>query len=233
MIKYYIFLILLVIYFPTAASSNVKNNINHQESVEDAYESSMRSHCIKELELNLTQLQKNGTVNYYWIAYNKLFQTLYYIHNKDTRKARQQAKDGINILQSRKELNSEGYALLSYIQCIYIQFTSGLESGVFSRKSLANAHKSLKLNPKNPRGWYILGLLDYYTPMKMGGGSQCEKYLLKAISIKPNKTIPSWGRIEAYTLLITYYMKSKKKSQADKLKKEALLEFPKEKSFMD
>lgn len=233
MTKSIVLLILLAISFQVEASNNGKKNINQQESIEEAFDSSMRSHCINELEFNLAQLQKKTSANYYWIAYNKLLQSLYYIHHKDTSEAQKQAIDGINILQSRKYLNSEGYALLSYLQCIYIRFTSGLESGVYSRKSLTNAQKSLKLNPNNSRGWYILGLLDYYTPKKLGGGSQCEKFLLKSISIKLKQTIPSWGRKEAYSLLITYYKNNKKISQAIKLKKEALLEFPNEESFRE
>lgn len=231
MSKSFVLLILLAISFQIEASNDVKKVLNQQQSIEEAFESSIHSHCINDLELNLAQLQKNTTTNYYWIAYNKLFQSLYYIHHKDTNKAQKQAIDGINILQSRKDLNSEGYALLSYIQCIYIRFTSGLESGVYSRKSLSNAQKSLKLNPNNSRGWYILGLLDYHTPIMLGGGSQSEKFLLKAISIKPKQSIPSWGRKEAYALLIKYYMNNNKISQAIGLKKKALSEFPEEESF--
>ena len=60
MTKSIVLLILLAISFQVEASNNGKKNINQQELIEEAFDSSMRSHCINELELNLAQLQKKN-----------------------------------------------------------------------------------------------------------------------------------------------------------------------------
>ena len=44
-----------------------------------------------------------------------------------------------------------------------------------------NAKASLKMNPENPRAWYVLANNDFYKPKQYGGGKKVETYLNNAI----------------------------------------------------
>lgn len=205
--------------------------LNFQASIEDAYAKSLVAKNPAPLIADLKLLNNNPVSNRYWISYNYLHQALFYINNKDNNTAKKMIKTGLLTIQDSKIKNSEEFALLAYLQCMYIKFTSGLESGVYVQKSIFNANKSIELDPNNIRGWYILGLLDYYTPRKIGGGKKCEEFFKKAISVKVNQKLPTWGRKDAYLLLITYYSDNKQFEQIRIVKTKARLEFPNEEIF--
>lgn len=68
-----------------------------------------------------------------------------------------------------------------------IRYTKGMESGVLATKSKNNAKLAIQKEPKNIRGWFVLAIIDYYTPKVYGGKEKCESYLLKALSLPSQK----------------------------------------------
>ena len=71
----------------------------------------------------------------------------------------------------------------------------------------------------------------FHTPKKYGGGKETEEYLLKAISLPIQKVkndyLPSWGKEEAFEMLIKFYIKNEKWDLAKKYYKKGIAAFPK------
>jgi pentatricopeptide repeat protein len=111
-----------------------------------------------------------------------------------------------------------------------IQYASGMEVPIISKRVKQNAEKALQLDSLNLRAYYVLGSNDFYTPEQYGGGKKAEKYLLKAIKLNDqslsNPYLPSWGKNSAYEILIRLYINHKQFAEAKKYFQEALTLFP-------
>ena len=92
------------------------------------------------------------------------------------------------------------------------------------------ATQAISLDSANLRAYYVYASNDFYTPEAFGGGQEAEKYLLKALSLPTqkiaNEYLPSWGKEEAYELLIKLYIKQEKWGLAKKFFHQGLAEFP-------
>lgn len=75
-----------------------------------------------------------------------------------------------------------------------------------------------------------MGSHDFYTPEMYGGGKEAEKMLLKAISLCSQKInnpyLPSWGKQNAYELLVRWYIRKEEWTLAQKYYEEGILQFP-------
>jgi len=166
----------------------------------------------------------------YWTAYIDYQTSIYYLKFQDKDKSAAAAERGIATLESIKGKNAEELALQAYIRSFSIQFASGFGAARVSKKAGNEAEAALKLDPENLRANYVLGSLDFYTPAQYGGGKKAEGYLTKAISLPPSKLdnpyLPTWGKDQAYELLIRHYQKAEQKTDADRLLKEALAKYP-------
>jgi tetratricopeptide (TPR) repeat protein len=138
--------------------------------------------------------------------------------------------EAIDLLESLDNKNTETLALLAYLQSYSIQFSPGMQAGILSRKALKNAQKSKEANPKNLRAWYVLGMLDFYTPKNYGGQTECEEYLLKAIDLDEinniNPYLPTWGKDDAYALLLQYYISNDDMEKASSTFQRAMNVYP-------
>ena len=128
-----------------------------------------------------------------------------------------------------KNKNSEDYALLAMLQGFSIQF-KGMKAMFISRDIKKNLKKAIAIDSTNLRAYYVFASNDYHTPEKYGGGKKAEEYLLKAISLPAQKIkndyLPSWGKEEAYEMLIKLYIKKEKWELAKKYYKEGIKKFP-------
>lgn len=187
------------------------------------------------INVEKTLSSKKGNIWVYWQAYLQMCKSVYYASVKQEGEAKINLECGITLLDKEQNKTTEDYALLGYMQSQFIRYTKGMESGILSAKSKRNASKSVELDSKNIRGWVVLGIIDFYTPKLYGGKEKCESYLLKAVSL-PSQNIrnqyrPSWGKIEAYSLLLAYYNENGKKDKVRQYYKMAIKEFPKESAF--
>lgn len=207
-----------------------------QEMVDGALDNALKSHSLNPvLAVEKTFAKKNSGIWTYWKAYTQMCKSIYYNTQKQTEKAKEALSAGITLLEENDEKNTEDYALLAYMQSQYIQYTSGMESALLSMKCKRNAGKAKEQDPKNTRAWAVLGIIDYYTPKIFGGKAKCEEYLKKAISL-PAQTVknpyrPSWGRVEAYSLLLAYYKESGKEDSLREYYRKAIKEFPDERAI--
>lgn len=89
---------------------------------------------------------------------------------------------------------------------------------------------AVELDPENIRANFVYASNDFYTPEMYGGGKEAESYLLKALELPSQKVentyLPSWGREEAYEMLIKVYIKAEKWNEAKEHYAAGIEEFP-------
>lgn len=163
----------------------------------------------------------------YWTAYLNYKRSIFFksILKQDgnAEKAIDKALD--TLLDKAK--TSEDYALLAACTSFSIQFANFTQMGRISAKVKEYAGKSLDINPKNLRAYYVLTSNNFYTPKMFGGGTRVEEYSAKALAcpsrLNTDFYAPSWGKAEVYRILIQYYKAEKKlekvKSYEELLKK--------------
>jgi tetratricopeptide (TPR) repeat protein len=207
--------------YELTAKDMVLNRI--ESKINEAFVVSLMSKntgALDDLDGQLAALQKSKSSNLvqYWRAYAKYWLAIYHIQNKQEDASEKAINTAVDILQEIEGKNAEDYALLAYAQGFAIQFKSGMGAGILSAKAKGNAEKAIKADPNNLRGHFVLGSLDFYTPEQYGGGKKVVEYLEKAISLKPqhspNAYLPSWGKDEAYAMLVEWLLDKGQKEQA-------------------
>jgi len=172
---------------------------------------------------------KTSPMRNYWIAYTGYYKTLFYLKTDNREESSKTLEKAIIAIDTVKNKNSELYALTAFLQSFSMQYNRGNAQELFSKIN-QNAEKAIELDSTNVRAWYILGNNDMYVPVAFGGGRKCEKYFLKAISLPeqsiPDKTMPSWGKSEAYSALVGYYIGNENFDNAIKYLSEGLVLYP-------
>ncbi|MEM1324064.1 MAG: hypothetical protein AAGG75_27630 [Bacteroidota bacterium] len=166
----------------------------------------------------------------YWRGYLQYYYAIYYMQKGDKLKSAEEVDKGIDIMDKIKNKNSEDFALMAMLQSFAIQFRKGMMAGIMSSKVKKNVKKAMELDESNVRAFYVAANSDYYTPEKYGGGKKAEDYLLKAIELPSqkmkNEYLPSWGKGEAYKLLVELYIKREDWDNAKNHYQAAVAEFP-------
>ena len=149
---------------------------------------------------------------------------------KDNKSSEKILDEGIKQLNNVNPKNSEHLALLALMESFSIQYASGMEIPFISKRVKQNAEKALQLDSLNLRAYYVLGSSDFYTPEQYGGGKKAEGYLLKAIKLNDqsvsNPYLPTWGKNNAYEMLIRLYINHKQFTEAKKYYQEAIALYP-------
>ena len=206
-----------------------------QGKIYDAFVQSLMSKdnkALSELSNNLDELNKSKKQNLilYWQSYIQFYSSIYYLKKGDKEIAEQEIDKGINWLNEMKNKNSEDYALLAMLQGFGIQF-KGMKAMFVSGDIKKNLKKAIAIDTTNLRAYYVYASNDFHTPKKYGGGKETEEYLLKAISLPIQKVkndyLPSWGKEEAFEMLIKFYIKNEKWDLAKKYYKKGIAAFPK------
>jgi len=177
----------------------------------------------------LESMQNNDWVSY-WKAYALYRKAIYHTVNKEKELSETTTEAAFSTIESVKEKTSEHFALQAMIRSFSIQFTQGMKAGIVAQRVTGDLKRAIKLDDKNLRAYYAKGSQDYYTPEKYGGGKEVEEYLKKAIELKDqyhsNTVMPTWGKDEAYELLLKYYIKKEQFEKAKELFQEATTAFP-------
>ena len=205
-----------------------------QEKIYNAFVASLMARDNKKLsglsaELDRLYKDKKQNLVRYWQAYLQFYSSIYYLKKGDKKTAEKEIDKGIAWLKEMKRKNSEDYALLAMLQGFSLQF-KGMKAMFISGEIKKNAQAAIALDSTNLRGYYVYASNDFYTPEKYGGGKECEKYLLKAVSLPAQKIkndyLPSWGKEESYEMLIKYYIGKERWNDAKKYYREAIKLFP-------
>ncbi len=208
----------------------------HIESkLENAFIKSVSSNEHSYLDKMLAMLasgktEQNKDLTTYWMALAYYKKAIVYINNRDKASSQKAIEEGVDMMEEKKQKNGEDYALLAYLQNFAIQFKSGFSAGIYSSKIKKNARKATAIDAENMRAYLVLGINDFYTPEKYGGGKKAEKYLLKALSLDNQKIanpyLPAWGKNEVYYILIRYYIRKEQYDLAKKYFKESIQLYP-------
>lgn len=165
----------------------------------------------------------------YWSAYTHNWLSIYYMNQDQSENGSASVQKGMGILKSIKKKNTEDFALLASMTSLSISFDPG-KATVLGSKVDNLLNQSLKLNDQNLRAYLIRGRSDFYVPVKYGGGTKVESNILKALSLKDKysdeEMAPSWGRNQAYQLLVQYYMREERINDAKVYCKRGLKLYP-------
>lgn len=209
--------------------------VNIQEKINSAFTKSLTTNnndSLTKIGYDLEVLYKTKKQNniLYWRSYLQFYTSLNYLINEDSKNAEKEIDKGIGYLEKMKMKNSEDFALLAMLQGFSIQF-KGMQAMFIGPRASKNVIMAISLDSMNLRAYYVFGSNDFYTPEQYGGGKKTEKYLLKAISLPTQQinsnSLPSWGKEEAYEVLIKLYIQQKKWEIANKYYQEGISEYPK------
>lgn len=148
-----------------------------QQSIDKAMGESFASESNQPLVENFDNLEST-----YWKAYNLYLQSVY---NMKTGKDYEDiVKSGIELLQPVESKNSEEYALLATLVSMKMSYLTQIGDLMQADNSFNTyVEQAIKLDPTNPRAYYVAGLYDYNKPSIYGGGTQAEKLLSKALEL--------------------------------------------------
>ena len=212
-------------------ADSVLNNI--QAKVYNAFVSdiSTKTNELQKLKMQLATLETSGQnrILVYWRSYLQFYNTILYSQTGKKSDAKEEVNVGIELLNNIPNKSSEDYSLLARLESIALQF-AGMNVMNLSKSMNDNIQRGLQLESDNVRANFVYGSIDYYTPAAYGGGKQAEKYLLRAIQLKEKDLVgnysPTWGKDEAYELLINLYLQNKDAEKAKSLFEEAIKIFP-------
>lgn len=205
-----------------------------QQKIQEAFQEDLvnkEASKLVRLEIALEQDQSvDDLLKNYWIAYINYLKTLVAQQQKDQVKAKEADEKGIAILEKNTTKSADDYALLALLKGLSFYFAQpGNEMNVYVEiEHLITSGVGLDKN--NVRLQYVQAVLDFHTPKEYGGGSKTERFLLNAIewpeTNADNPQRPTWGKEEAYDLLIQYYLREDKKDKAKKYFDEGKFSFP-------
>ncbi len=203
-----------------------------QQKIGQAFFASFTSGNTSELDEITTRLEKDSSLlATYWQAYAKYYESVFYLKKGDKGKSEAVINEGVEMLSKQKNKNSEDYALLVIMQNFSMQFiTNMMELSVLSGKVNENIEKAIKTGPNNLRAYYTAAANDFHTPEQYGGGTKAEGYLLKAIALdeqtSDNDSLPTWGKEQAYQMLVVLLVKKGDTGLAKKYLDEGIKLYP-------
>jgi hypothetical protein len=206
-----------------------------QERVDNAFVHSIAQRTPAPLDSILNTLEtlpRANTLVIYWNSYTLCMKHIVYtqIDSAENRLGKKALKYAYDALSDVENKNSEEYALLAFIQSLSTRYAIGEKAAKLVNESAKNAQRALALDSLNLRAWYALAHKDYYTPQVSEASLlQVEKYLLKVIALPSqeftNPFYPSWGKENAYELLLEFYRKKNNKKRMLELLQRAKKEY--------
>lgn len=213
-----------------SVNDTLLNNIQQKigQSLSECFQTNS-AESLTNLDIELSSTKSNDkNLTCYWSAYSKFYLSIFYDKTGNKSKAKKEINNGIEILQKIEFKTSEEYSLLAYLQSFSLQFNYE-EAQKIVEQATDNSQKAIELDSTNLRAYFVAGSLMYYSSDK-SKVAKSEKYFLKAISLKEqafdDNKLPSWGKDEAYSMLIKIYLKRNDKILAKKYFSEAKENFP-------
>lgn len=206
----------------------------YEDSIEEAILKMFTEKDLKYVDAQLALVEKDSKITLqdkrYWTAYLLYNKSMFYRGaQKDDDKASKTIDLAIETLNKNTE-TSENLALLAACKSFSIQFANMTQLAKIAAEVVEDANKSLEINPKNIRAYYVLTSNNFYTPKMFGGMTQVEEFALKGLAC-PNSAdegfySPYWAKPRIYSLYIKYLEGENRKDDALKYKEIAKKEFP-------
>jgi tetratricopeptide (TPR) repeat protein len=219
---------------PVATTSSPADSIpsDIESRIDSAFIKTQIQQTIAPLQEIRQQLEKMPDDRWavYWKNYVSYYEAIFHLVKKDKQQSQQVTEKAIQSMNRQKNKNTEDYAFLAMLQSFSAQFAHGMEAAIVAAAAKKNAEKALKLNTDNPRAYYVLGQLDFYTPEEYGGKKMVESYLAKAIRYMDktpgNARSPRWGGNLTYELMIKSYLDAGNTTKARQYLAEGSAKFP-------
>ena len=217
-------------------SDTILDHIQHK--IEQAMELELRNkeaRALSALERKVEQV-KNNELASYWMAYIQYLKARDALWQKEHKAAQQADEKGIKILEEKTFKNADDYALLALLKGLSFYFAPESEGARIYMEIERLLYSGFALDKNNIRLHFAKGLLDFHTPQEYGGGKKTEEFMLQAISLpetnSDNPQRPTWGKEDAYAILIQHYLRADKKQLAEKYFKEGKFVFPNSRSIL-
>jgi hypothetical protein len=223
--------------FMIAAQSQVTRNVldNIQNKIDSCFLVSFSKNGVYDpiedsLKMGVINSKTDNLRYYYsyWLSYLLYYKSISYIKNGNDKSAKETIASAIKELEMIKNKDVEVYSLLALEQSYNFQFVPRQEIIIYMGHINDNLERAIQMDSENIRANYVNGSYDYYTPKEYGGGRKAEIFFLKAVEAKDSDRLysPTWGKSDAYRLLIQYYMNNNSKEKAKKLFDDAMELFP-------
>ncbi|MEM0992541.1 MAG: hypothetical protein AAGI49_05860, partial [Bacteroidota bacterium] len=203
-----------------------------EETIQNAFNQSFMQQDITPLEnvlKYLDDMEANEWVTY-WKAFALYRKSIFHTVGGAIEQSEASIAQALETLKTAPSKTSEHYALEGMLLSFSTQFASGMKAGIVAQKASSAFKKAIKLDENNMRAHYGMGSQDFYTPEKYGGGKKVEAYLKTAIALDDqhidNPVMPTWGKDEAYEILLRYYIKKEQFEQAKSLFQQAMEAYP-------
>lgn len=147
----------------------------------------------------ITNKYPNEWITNYYSAYSKAILSYYESNNSRKDLILDQAMPFFEKAKQMQPENSEIYALGALLSNARLVVDGGSRWKEFGAKFDSNLELATKLNPKNPRIYYLKGMSVFYTPKMFGGGAKNAKpHFEKAKELFVNQDTssilnPFWG----------------------------------------
>jgi len=166
----------------------------------------------------------------YWSAFTDFQIGVFATNHSNNPDAKKAVARGIATLESVEGKNAEELSLLAFLQGFSTKFATDAEMISISDNAQKNIKTAIRLNPDNLRSQYVFGCLDFYTPKEYGGGKVAKIHLSRATNLPANSInspyLPSWGKAEAYELLVRHYTAEGQLDVAEATLREGLALYP-------
>ncbi|MEM1328509.1 MAG: hypothetical protein AAGI23_21315 [Bacteroidota bacterium] len=220
-------------YSATFVSLNNSDGLNTAEKdIQNAMNQSFMQQDVTPLNVVIQSLEAlpDNEWSDYWTAFALYRKAIFQAYGAGGEGSEETTKTALNLLEGIKNKTSEHYALQGMVRSFSIQFASGMKAGIVAAKISSDFKKAVKLDDQNMRAYYGMGASDYYTPEQYGGGKKVEEYIKKAITLEDqyhnNPVLPTWGKDEAYEILLRHYIKKEQYEDAKTLFTQAMADFP-------
>jgi len=180
-------------------------------------------------ELSVARQSSDNMYLDYWQAYAHYYLAIHHLKMEEDEKASVLINSAIQLLDELPNPDSESLTLLSSFYSLSISLTPE-KAQQLSGKASKNIETALKLDDKNLRAYLVRGKSDFYKPTQYGGGKLVEECLLTALSLEDTYSdisySPTWGRNEAYSFLVQFYMREDQTEKAKLYCKQGIQKFP-------
>lgn len=162
----------------------------------------------------------------YWLAYTDFNIAIFKLKSRDAATATKIIGEAITSLDELSDKDAEELTLLAYLQDFYVQFVPKEKQEALSKAAADNVKTALTVEADNMRAQYVFGRINFYDDQD----AVVEQALQQAITLPANKSgkdyLPSWGKSEAYELMVQFYLREQKAAEAKVVLDEALELFP-------
>lgn len=197
-----LFLAISTVVFSSKYEETMKTNIDKMYQLNNAIELQALANQFE----RISNAEQDKWLPAYYAAYCFVRSTFFdNMEADDKHNQLDKAQKVIDQIQKRVTSESEIFALQALVY--QMRITDMSKGAKYSRKAAEAIGKAEKLNPKNPRVYYLRGSNTFHTPKFFGGGpDKAKPDLEKAANMfktsKPEDILmPNWGSFHNQQLL--------------------------------